>query len=38
VAYPQATDYLYYLHGKDGQPRYAKTIEEHNRNIEDYLR
>ncbi|KKQ93381.1 MAG: Aminodeoxychorismate lyase [candidate division CPR2 bacterium GW2011_GWC2_39_10] len=37
IAYPEKTDYLYYLHGKDGKARYAKTIEEHNRNIELYL-
>lgn len=35
---PQASDYWYYLHGTDGQIRYAKTNEEHNENKYKYLR
>ena len=35
---PQATPYFYYLHGNDGQIRYAETNEEHNRNRAKYLR
>ena len=38
VFYPKATDYLYYLHDKKGQIRYAKTFEEHKQNIARYLR
>lgn len=32
------TPYWYYLHGKDGQIRYATTLEQHNQNIYTYLR
>ncbi len=35
--YPASTDYLYYLHDKTGTVHYAKTIEEHNANIQKYL-
>lgn len=35
--YPTATDYLYYIHDKTGAAHYAKTIEEHNANIQKYL-
>lgn len=34
---PQDTDYFYYLHDPDGKIHYAKTIEEHNRNIQEFL-
>lgn len=34
---PTASDYWYYLHDKDGAIHYAKTIEEHNLNIQKYL-
>jgi UPF0755 protein len=37
VAHPQVTDYLYYMHGSDGQAHYAKTLEEHNANVAKYL-
>jgi UPF0755 protein len=33
AASPADTDYLYYLHDKDRQIRYAKTLKEHNANI-----
>lgn len=33
----QPTDYWYYLSDKQGRMRYAKTVEEHNRNISKYL-
>jgi UPF0755 protein len=36
AANPADTDYLYYIHDKNGQIRYAKTLEEHNANIEKY--
>lgn len=36
--HPEATDYLYYLHGKDGMIHLAKTYEEHKKNINKYLR
>ncbi|HOV29672.1 MAG TPA: endolytic transglycosylase MltG [Candidatus Dojkabacteria bacterium] len=35
---PQKTDYYYYIHDKDGNPHYAKTLEEHNDNINKYLK
>ncbi len=35
---PIETPYLYYLHGSDGQIRYAETNDEHNRNKALYLR
>lgn len=38
IAEPQATDYLYYLHDKDGNAHYAKTLQEHNANVARYLR
>lgn len=37
VAYPAQTDYYYYLHDKEGGVHFAKTLEEHNQNIEMYL-
>lgn len=37
AANPQKTSYLYYLHGKDGVIRYARTLEEHNANTRKYL-
>jgi UPF0755 protein len=38
VFYPTVTPYLYYITGKDGTMYYAKTFEEHKRNISKYLR
>jgi len=38
VIYPQKTDYMFYLHDKTGVAHYAKTIEEHEKNIADFLR
>lgn len=35
---PQVTAYWFYLHGRDGEIRYAETLEGHNANIEKYLR
>jgi len=35
--YPASTDYLFYIHDKTGNVHYAKTIEEHNVNIQKYL-
>lgn len=35
---PTFTDYLYYLTGRDGKMYYAKTFEEHKKNIQKYLR
>ena len=37
AAEPADTDYFYYLHDSKGKIHYAKTIEEHNRNIRDFL-
>lgn len=36
--YPTASPYLYYITGNDGKMYYAKTFEEHKRNIAKYLR
>jgi UPF0755 protein len=38
VLTPAQTDCLYYLHGKDGQVHCSKTYEEHQENIEQYLK
>ncbi len=35
---PEASPYFYYLHGTDGQIRYAVTNDEHNSNKAKYLR
>ena len=37
AANPKETDYLYYLHESNGNIHYARTIEEHNRNIKEFL-
>jgi UPF0755 protein len=37
VAHPAATDYLYFLAGKDGKTYFAKTYPEHQRNITLHL-
>lgn len=37
AARPQSTDYLYYLHDSNGNIHYAKTIDEHNQNIQEYI-
>lgn len=38
VIYPQETDYWFYLSDGQGRIYYAKTIEEHEENIEKYLK
>lgn len=38
VFHPTESPYLYYITGKDGTMYYAKTFEEHKRNIRNYLR
>jgi UPF0755 protein len=35
---PQSTDFLYYIHAPDGQIYYARTLDEHNANVAEYLR
>lgn len=37
VIHDQPSDYLYYLHDSEGQIYFAKTYEEHQANIEQYL-
>ena len=37
AANPAPTDYFYYLHDNDGNIHFAKTIEEHNENIQKFL-
>lgn len=38
VLHPVESPYLFYLTGKDGNMYYAKTFEEHKKNINKYLR
>lgn len=35
---PVETNYYYYIHDKDGNPHYAETLDEHNENINKYLK
>ncbi len=37
AAFPQDTPYFYYLHDSKGKIHYAKTAQEHNRNIQNFL-
>ena len=37
VAFPENTDYWFYLHDPDGNIHYAKTLAEHNQNIINFL-
>jgi len=37
VLNPEESDYIYYLHSPDGSIHFARTLEEHNRNIANYL-
>ena len=37
VIYPKKTDYMFYLHDAKGNVHYARTLEEHETNIETYL-
>lgn len=37
VLHPQASEYLYYLHGSDGTIHYGRTLDEHNAN-KQYLK
>lgn len=37
VKNPQSSDYWYYIHDNDGQIHYAKTLSEHNLNVDKYL-
>ncbi|MBI2326789.1 endolytic transglycosylase MltG [Candidatus Curtissbacteria bacterium] len=37
AAAPSKTDFLYYLHDLDGKIHYAKTIEEHQQNVREFL-
>ena len=36
AADPEDTDYFFYLHDQNGKIRYAKTLDQHNANIERY--
>ena len=38
VIYPTKTEYMFYIHDSKGTAHYAKTIEEHEKNVADYLR
>ncbi len=35
---PIATDNLYYIHDRQGEIHFAQTLEQHNRNVQQYLR
>jgi UPF0755 protein len=35
---PEETQYYFYIHDRDRNPHYARTLEEHNRNVNKYLR
>lgn len=35
--YPEESDYWYYLHDSRGKIYYARTLEEHNQNIRDFI-
>lgn len=35
---PEESAYYFYIHDKDGTPHYATTLEEHNANVNKYLR
>lgn len=35
---PIDSDYLFYIHDMQGQIHFAKTVEEHNQNVNNYLR
>lgn len=35
---PKSNSYYYYIHDKEGNVHFAKTLDEHNRNIQTYLR
>jgi len=37
AVYPKKTEYMFYLHDSKGNAHYAKTLEEHERNIDMYL-
>ncbi len=38
VAEPTASSYYYFLAGKDGTTHYAETVDQHNANVQKYLR
>ncbi len=38
VVHPEDTDFLYYISDHSGKMHYARTLEEHNRNVATYLR
>ena len=38
VAHPTASNYYYFVAGKDGKTHYAETVDQHNANVQKYLR
>jgi UPF0755 protein len=38
AANPEDSQYWYYIHGNDGKIYFAKTLEEHNQNVERYIK
>ena len=35
---PTETNYYYYIHDTDGNPHYSETLDQHNENVNKYLR
>lgn len=38
AANPKQTDFMFYIHDKEGKIHFAESLEEHNQNVEKYLR
>ncbi len=38
VAHPTSSNYYYFVAGKDGKTHYAETVDQHNANVQKYLR
>ena len=38
VVYSEGSDYFYYIHDRGGTIRYGRTLDEHNINVQTYLR
>lgn len=38
AANPESTDYMFYIHDRDGNIHFAETLAEHNANVQRYLR
>lgn len=38
AANPESTDYMFYIHDRDGNIHFAETLDQHNANVQRYLR